>query len=96
MEYIIEFILELFFELGIEASKSNKTPKVIRYLLITIISLIFIFVIGLIIFLGILILETNIIGGIIIILLGLIMLVSSIIKFKKTYLLKKNIKDIKF
>lgn len=90
MEYIIEFILELIFELGVETSKSSKVPKPIRYLLITIISLIFIGVIGLIIFIGIVILKTNIIGGIIIILLGLVMLISSIIKFKKTYLLKMN------
>lgn len=90
MEYIIEFILELCFEVGVEASKSNKVPKLVRYLLITIISLIFISVIGLIIFIGIDILKNNLLGGLVIILFGLVMLLYSIIKFKKIYLLKKE------
>lgn len=90
MEYIIEFILELCFEIGVEASKSNRVPKYVRYLLITIISLTFISLIGLIIFMGITILKNNLLGGIIIILLGLVMLVSAIFKFKKLYLQKNN------
>lgn len=90
MEYIIEFILELIFEFGFEASKSNKIPKFIRFTLIAIISLIFIFVIGLIIFMGISITQKNILGGLIIILFGLIMLVCSVIKFRKVYLTKNE------
>lgn len=90
MEYIIEFILELIFDFGIEATQSNKVPKFIRFILITIISLIFISVISLIILIGIAIIKKDIIGGIIIILLGLVMLVSAIIKFRKTYLIKKE------
>ena len=32
MEYLIEFILELAFESGLESTKSNKIPKsIIRY-----------------------------------------------------------------
>lgn len=90
MEYIIEFVLELIFEVGVEASKSRKVPKCIRFLLIAIISLLFIGVIGLIILMGLWILKNNILGGIFIILLGLFMLVSAIVKFRKTYLIKKE------
>lgn len=90
MEYIFEFILELFLEGSIEASQSNKVPKWIRYLLIAVISLIFIVVIGIILFTGILVLNENIIAGIILIIIGLVMLISSIIKFKKIYLTKIN------
>ena len=90
MEYTIEFILELIFEFGVEASKSSKVPKVIRFILIAIISLIFIGAISLIIFMGISIIKKDIIGGLFIILLGLVMLVSAIIKFRKTYLIKKG------
>ena len=90
MEYIIEFILELIFDFGVEASKSSKIPKVIRYILITIISLVFLSAISLIIFMGLWILKNNILGGIFIILLGLFMLVSAIVKFRKTYLIKKE------
>lgn len=90
MGYLIEFILELIFEFGVEASQNKKVPKIIRYLLIFIISFVFLAVISLIIFTGILILSENIIGGIIFIVLGLIMFVSAIIKFKKLYLVKKE------
>lgn len=90
MEYLFEFILELIVEGSIEASKSNKIPKYIRYPLIIIISLFFIIVIGLVFLAGFLVLKENILVGILLILLGLWMLIMSIIKFKKTYLSKIN------
>ncbi|MBO5349344.1 MAG: hypothetical protein J6A89_05960 [Clostridia bacterium] len=88
MDFIIELILELVWEGSIEASKSNKIPKYIRYPLIVIISLFFIAVIGLIFLSGALMLKDNIIAGIVIILIGLFMLVFTIVKFRKTYLIK--------
>lgn len=93
MEYLIEFILELIFEGSIEISKSKKIPKYIRYPLIGIIALFFIAVIGLIFLLGIFIQKENIFLGIIFIIIGIVMLLMSITKFKKTYLkqVKKNI-----
>ena len=45
MEFIFEFILELLLESSIEASKSSKIPKFVRYILIVIIALFFIAVI---------------------------------------------------
>lgn len=92
MEYIIEFILDLVFESSVEISKS-KVPKYIRYSLIVIIVLFFIVVIGLIFLVGILSLKENIFLGIFFILVGILLLLMSIIKFKKTYLkqVKKNI-----
>lgn len=90
MEFIFEFILELLLECSIDASKSKKIPKYIRYLLIVIIVTFFIAVIGLIILTGVLILEENLLAGIFLILIGLFMLVMSIIKFRKTYLIKSS------
>lgn len=90
MEYIIEFILELILEGSIEISKNRKVSKYIRYPLIILIVLFFATVIGLILFLGLFILKENIIAGIIILLIGLFMLISAIIKFRKTYLTKKE------
>lgn len=92
MEYIIEFILDLVFESSVEISKS-KVPKYIRYPLIVIVTLFFIIVIGLIFLVGILSLKENIFLGIFFILVGILLLLMSIIKFKKTYLkqVKKNI-----
>ncbi len=88
MEYIFEFILELVFESSIEVSKNKKISKYIRYPFITIISLFFIFVIGLIFLTGILLLKENVLLGIVFILIGLLMFIMSVIKFKKIYLTK--------
>lgn len=89
MEFIFEFILELLLEGSIEISKSSKIPKYIRYPLIAIISLFFIGVIGLIFLAGILSLRENILLGIFFLLIGLFMLLMSVKKFRKTYLIKK-------
>lgn len=89
MEFIFELIFELIFEGGIEASKSNKIPKWIRYPLILLITLFFIFVIGIMFFVGIIALKDNLILGIIVLLLAIIMLMFSILKFRDTYI-KKN------
>lgn len=88
MEYLFEFILELALEGSIEASKSKKLPKIIRYFLILIVVLFFILVIGLIILTGVLFLKENVIGGIFLILIGLYMFIMCILKFRKIYLLK--------
>lgn len=90
MEYLIEFILELVVEGGLEVTKSNKIPKPIRYIILGIIALLFIAVIGLIYLTAFLILKESIIGFILIFLLATFMLISAIIKFKKEYLKKIN------
>lgn len=90
MEYIFEFILEFVLEGSIEASKSNKIPKYIRYPLIAVISLFFVAVIGLVFLAGILSLKENIPLGIFFILIGLFMFIMCVIKFRKTYLKKTN------
>ena len=90
MEDIIEFILELILEGGIEASKNKKIPKFIRYPLILITILFFIAIIGLIFFVGIMLLKDSIIGGIFIISIGVFMFIDTIIRFKKEYLIKKE------
>ncbi len=94
MEYIFEFIAELVLELvfdgGFEASKSSRIPKYIRYPLVGIICLFFIFVIGLVFFVGIITLKENIFAGIILILIGLLLLIMSAVKFRKEYFTKIN------
>lgn len=90
MEFIIELILDLLLEGSIEASKSEKVPKPVRYILIALISLFFLAVIGLIIFIGIDTLKNSKIGGIIVISMGVLLLILAIMKFKKIYLKKKK------
>lgn len=90
MEYIFEFIMELVLEGSIEVCKSSRMPKYIRYPLIGIISLFFIFIIGLVLLTGILSLKENIFLGIFLILVGLFLLIMSVIRFRKAYLTKIN------
>ncbi len=90
MEFIFEFILELVLEGGIEVSKSNKIPKYIRYPLIGIIILFFIAVIGFLILTGIILLNENIVLGILLIVIGVLFLIISAIKFRKTYMIKSK------
>ena len=90
MEYLIEFILELVLEGGLEVTKSEKVPKPIRYIILGIIALIFIAIVGIIYLTAFLILKQSIIGFILIFLLATFMLISIIIKLKKEYLKKIN------
>ena len=82
MEYLIEFILELAFESGLESTKSNKIPKPIRYIILGIIALMYLT--------AFLVLKESIIGFILIFLLATFMLISAIIRFRKEYLIKIN------
>lgn len=88
MEFIFELILELALDGTVEVVQDRKVPKYIRYPLLAILALLFLAVIGLIIFAGIMVLEENILVGVFLILLGLLLFVVSIIQFRKTYLIK--------
>ena len=91
MESIIELILELLLEGSIEASRSSKIPKPVRYLITVLIVLSFIAVIGFIFGVGIISLNNdNIPAGIFLILIGAVMVVMSVIKFIRTYLTKRK------
>lgn len=91
MDDLIEILVELIFELGVETSKNKKIPKYIRYPLIALILLLSIGVIGLIILIGTVILKDSLIGGILIILLGIVMAILGVMKFRKVYLKKSTL-----
>ena len=90
MESIIEIILELVLEESIEASKSSKIPKPVRYLITAMIVLLFIAFIGFIFWVGVIVLNDNIPAGIFLILMGVVMTLLGVIKFIKTYLTKRR------
>ena len=90
MEYFIEFILELVLEGGLEATKSDKVPKPMKYIILSIIAVLFVAVIGIIYLTAFLILKQSILGFILFFLLATFMFISAIIKFKKEYLKKTN------
>lgn len=86
MEFLIEVLVELICEGTVELSSNKKVPKYIRYPLITLIVLFFTMIIFGVLFLGIKVLEQNPILGIILVVLGVLLLILSIKKFKETYL----------
>lgn len=92
MDILFELLFELALAGGVEASICKKVPKPIRYLLILIIVLFYLFIIGIILYTGISILKDSILGGIIIILLDIFIFVKNIISFKSFYIekTKKN------
>ena len=90
MEFIIELILELLLEGSIEVSSNRKVSKWIRYPLIIFITTIFFGIILLIIFLGLSLLNDWLLAGIAFLIIGIIMFISAIIKFKKLYIERRN------
>ena len=91
MEYIIELLLELVLEGMMEASKSDRLPQGLRYLLITLLSLFFVGIIGILFFIGRITIQDNIIVGLLFLLLGISFLIASILKFKNVYFRKENV-----
>lgn len=89
MEFIIECILDIVLDMGVEASKSKKIPKCIRYLILICLVIFFLSVIGVIYFMAFLFLKENILLFLIFNILATFMLIGSVIKFKKIYLTKK-------
>lgn len=79
----------------LEASKSNRISKFIRYILIIIIVLFFVLAIGLIFIASILSIKESIAVGLLLIIIDLFLLLKGITKFKKEYLIKKKNHSIK-
>ena len=86
MDFIIELVFDLLLEGSMEISSNKKISKWIRYPILALLILFFATVIFGVIVVGILIIPKSILGGIFMIVIGLIMLVMSILKFRKKYL----------
>lgn len=89
MEFIFEFILELFLEGGIEISSNKKNSKWIRYPIIFLIILFFLIVIFGLLFLGITFFKKETLAGLLFIVTSIILLIGSVIKFRQVYVKKK-------
>ena len=90
MDLIIEVIIDLILETGVEASKSSKVPKPIRLFLVSLIIFFFIGVVALFYLVGILIIKENLIGGIIMLAFATLMLFLAVYRFRKMYIEKKE------
>lgn len=66
----MEFLFELIFDLMLEGTHSKKLPKFIRIILLSFVSLVFIFVAFLIFYLAQMVLKENIIFGFIVLLIS--------------------------
>lgn len=86
MEFVFELILEMFLEGGMEISKNEKISKWIRYPVLALVVLFFVTVLALIFLVGIMMFSTNIPVSLFLIGVGLIMLVGTILKFRRMYL----------
>ncbi len=65
MDFLIQLVMELAIEGAIEGSKSNKIPKPIRYILLSLVALFFVTAVGLIAFFGVIMFrEKNILAGV--------------------------------
>lgn len=95
MEYVFEFLLELLLEGSIEASKSKKVPKPLRYFLIGFILLFFAGVIFLVIFAGFMVVDENFLLGATFIAIGVFMAVAGILRFHKDYVTKSKVLERK-
>lgn len=91
MEFLIEFLVDLILEGSMEISEDEKMPKWLRYICLTIVTIVFGAVtIGLFI-LGIYVGKENIYAGIFFILIAFILLISGIFKFEKKYIQRRNL-----
>ena len=86
MEFLFEILLELILEGTMTASQNKKVPKLVRVVLIVLISAFYLSVIGLILFIGVTCWKTNKIGGLIIITIGSVIFIMAAVKFRKMYL----------
>lgn len=89
MDIILEFLLELVVDGGIEASGNKNLSRWIRYPLMVLVILFFCAVISLIFYMGILVCTEKPAASVLLFLLGLFLLVGTILKFRKLYMTKQ-------
>lgn len=83
MDFLMELLLELLVDGGIEIASNRKFPKSIRWLIIILIILFYAIIIFGLIILGIILMNKNIYVGWLLILIGLLLLYFAIKKFNQ-------------
>lgn len=90
MEFLIELIIECFFEGVMEASTNKKLPRWLRIICITIIILFLTAVIGFIVFTGLMVLKQNLFIAMFLFAIALFLPIALSIKCKRSYQAKMN------
>lgn len=83
MEFVIEFICELFFDGMIELAMNRNLSKWIRYPIMGVIGLFYFIVIAGLFYLGIITLKTSFVGFSIIMLIDFVIIIGTIYGFRK-------------
>lgn len=90
LSFLGELIFELIFEGIVEASASSRLPKILRYILKTVICIFYISINALFVYIGISLLkDKNILGGIATLLLASAFIVMTIMAYRKVYIERK-------
>lgn len=89
MEILVEFLLELVVDGGIEASGNKNLSRWIRYPLMVLVILFFCAVIALVFYMGVSVYTEEPVASVLFCLLGLFLLVGTILKFRKLYMTKQ-------
>lgn len=95
MDFIFELVADLIFEGSIEISKNKKISKWIRYPIIFLLLAFFLLLFGFLGLIGIMLLVRHgdyidILGGLFMIVIDVILIVSFILKMKKNYIKNTN------
>jgi len=86
MEFLLELLIKLIFEDSVKLGSNNKMPGFIKYFLIGFIVILYMFIIGTLFVLGIIIGKENIAAGSLLLITSLVFLIFSVLEFRKKYL----------
>lgn len=84
MDTVLELLLDLFLEGGMEVSKSKQVPKLIRYPVMALVIAILAACLGLILIAGIAMLRESIVAGLLLIALAVLAAFFGIQRFRRT------------
>lgn len=85
MDFIIEFILELVIEGGIEIGSNKKVSKWIRYPILALVIVFYLALITMLIFIGITVVKEQFITAVAFWLVALLLLIGTLYTFNKKY-----------
>ena len=89
MEILFEILFDLALEGSVEVSSNKRVSKWIHYPLIAVIVLFYAAVVGLLLWVGVSMLDESVLGGVLMLGIAVFVLIMSVLAFRKVYLSKK-------
>ena len=90
MDFILDLLIGIILEDGLEASQNKKIPKGVRYLVLMVVILLYALIVGLVVWFGIQTLKDNVAAGVGIIIFAVAFAIMCIIKFVNAFKKKKT------